>query len=291
MRRQVFISGAVITLCSGARRRQRLQGLQERTRGRHLVLRQVPRGVPPTPYSRAHERWRGSERLLSPRQPKARSVGRKVGSLMQAITVMLIALAIECGCRGATRAPLPSSPSPVTPLVDLTGTYQLTLIASPSCSTVTGNDPLTHQSVPFPESLRTRMYPAQITQDAVGNAQIVLRRGECDPCTADGRGGALDANVSGRQLTFSVPGSDICAGGDYWWESLSPDREWFEVCGGWTAAVDDPAHISGIHAGTFAYHHLIDPSVSPLPNRGGAWVDIYCSATDHHFALTRTIER
>jgi hypothetical protein len=78
------------------------------------------------------------------------------------------------------------------------------------------------------------------------------------------RRGVLDAKVSGRELTFSVPGSDICAGGDYWWESLSPYREWFEVCGGWSASVNDPQLIAGVHVGTFAYHHLIDPSARVL---------------------------
>ena len=99
--------------------------------------------------------------------------------------------------------------------------------------------------------------------------------------------GSLGRHISGRELTFSVPGSEICGGGDYWWEALSPDREWFEVCGHWNASVDDPQHIAGVHVGTFAYHHLIDPSVSPSPNRGAAWVDIYCNAIDHRFTLTR----
>ena len=99
--------------------------------------------------------------------------------------------------------------------------------------------------------------------------------------------GSLGRHISGRELTFSVPGSEICGGGDYWWEALSPDREWFEVCGHWNASVDDPQHIAGVHVGTFAYHHLIDPSVSPSPNRGAAWVDVYCNAIDHRFTLTR----
>ncbi len=215
----------------------------------------------------------------------------------RSLTRVLIAVAIQYGCGDARRAYVPVAPSHgtdpskgtprPTPLVDLTGTYELTFTQSPSCSTVVGIDPLTRETVPFPEEVRRRTYPAQVTEDATGNVQMVLRRGECDPCTADGQGGALDITLIGRDMTFAVPGSEICAGGDYWWESLSADREWFEVCGGWSASVEDPQHIAGIHAGTFAYHHLIDLSVSPTPHRGGAWVDIYCSAIDHHFTLTR----
>ena len=90
----------------------------------------------------------------------------------------------------------------------------------------------------------------------------------------------MHANLSGRQLTFRVPGSNICAGGDYWWEELSP-KEFFEVCGTWTASVNDPQLITGTHVGTFAYH-LIDP---PLTH-----VSLYCTA-NHQFALTKTTER
>jgi len=52
------------------------------------------------------------------------------------------------------------------------------------------------------------------------------------------------------------------------------------VCGSWHATIDDPEHIDGLHTGTFAYHHLIDPS-SPYQ-----WVDTYCQANDHRFTLT-----
>jgi hypothetical protein len=107
-----------------------------------------------------------------------------------------------------------------------------------------------------------------------------MKRGLCAPCSLDG-GGVLDAVVHGRDLAFEIPGSAVCAGGDYWWEPISADGEWFETCGTWTASVDDPRHIAGIHAGTFAYHRQI--STSPP-------VHLYCAAPDHHFTLSRTTE-
>src|SRR5919204_656658 len=212
---------------------------------------------------------------------------------MLAAVLAAAAFAGACGdSHGVPPAPAPSSvtssrppgPAPVPgPAVNLTGEYRLTFIAAPACQTIV--DPTTHQPTTFPESARTRQYPARITQDAAGNVRMVLKPGECAPCSPDG-GGTLEAKVSDRTLTFSVPGSGICAGGDYWWESLSGDREWFEVCGVWSASIDDPNRIAGTHGGTFAYHHLIDPSVSQSPNRVGTWVDLYCTASDHTFTLT-----
>jgi hypothetical protein len=206
-------------------------------------------------------------------------------------SLLLFVAALQYACANSPPTSNPVSPSPsasrTPPAVEITGEYDLTFIASPSCATVV--DALTNQPTQFPESVRMRRYPAQVTQDPLGNVQMVLRRGECDPCSDNG-GGTLKANLSGRELMFSVPGSDICAGGDYWWESLSPDREWFEVCGNWAASVDDPQQITGLHVGTFAYHHQIDPYVSPTPQRVG-WVDLYCKAADHHFTLTKTTGR
>jgi hypothetical protein len=106
------------------------------------------------------------------------------------------------------------------------------------------------------------------------------------------RGRRVGANVAvshnryRHELLVGADEVEICGGGDYWWGPLSPDREWFEVCGNWTASVDDPQRIAGLYVGTFAYHHETDPSVSP--NDIGTWTNLYCKATDHHFTLTRS---
>jgi hypothetical protein len=78
-----------------------------------------------------------------------------------------------------------------------------------------------------------------------------------------------------------LDGGPTCAGGDYWWESVST-TEVFETCGSWRALTDDPTRIPGTIDGAFGYYK--GGGVGPGPN----WKteDLFCRATDHQFTLT-----
>jgi hypothetical protein len=187
-----------------------------------------------------------------------------------------------------------SSSSLTSPGVGLTGSYALTLIASPSCATVT--DWITHQAMPFPDSVRVRHYDAEFTgrsgiltpTDGPGRQQIAI--GGLDD------GGSSDFSVIDGVLTIIVPpnaedlarrddgllqGGPTCTGGDYWWESIS-SAEIFETCGTWRASMDDPKRIAGTIDGAFGYYKKGDVGRGP-----NLTTDLFCRATDHQFTLTK----
>jgi hypothetical protein len=164
----------------------------------------------------------------------------------------------------------------------------VTLTASPSCAVVT--DSVSGQPVPFPESVRVRRYDGEFA-----NGAAILT-------AADGTGnrvsiGGIDhyiysgmplMSVTGNQLTIFVPGDingfgqpPTCTGGDYWWEFLSQapgENEVFELCGTWQGSMEDPTRIDGAISGAFVYYRGVGPH----------WkTDLFCTAFDHHFTLTR----
>ena len=205
---------------------------------------------------------------------------------------------------GPSPTPMPpptSGPSPTPATVDLTGQYTLTLLASPSCTSVV--DGISHQSLPFPSAAQTRSYDAKITQlynqlevlftPAECNGGYYRESGICAPIparvdchtTTFPNGGCALGSVRGREMTFDVtpaPATPHCGGGDYWWEQFST-TEVFEACGTWRASIDDTARITGTVDGTFGY--LRAP---PDRNPSHLWEsDLYCRATDHQFTLTK----
>src|SRR4051794_9387542 len=91
--------------------------------------------------------------------------------------------------RPSSPAPAPA-PAPTPPSVDLTGDYELTFVASPTCAL--GSAGPSTSDAPLPESARIREYAAHVTQDADGHVKLTMQHGVCAPCSADG-GGVLDA--------------------------------------------------------------------------------------------------
>jgi hypothetical protein len=171
----------------------------------------------------------------------------------------------------------------------------LTLIASPSCATVT--DWISHQPMSFPDSVRVRHYTAEfngisgmLTSSTGGHIAI----GGIDHYVYYG---LPLLQVSGRDLTIIVPpnaadlagrddsvleGGPTCSGGDYWWESVST-AEVFDTCGTWRASMDDLTRIAGTIDGAFGYYN------SGGGGGGPNWkaVDLFCRAKDHQFTLTK----
>jgi len=169
-----------------------------------------------------------------------------------------------------------------------TGSYLVTLTASPSCEFVT--DSVTHQPLPFPDSARVRRYGAEFANGAAmltatDNAANRVPLGGIDHYIYYGM---PLMSVTGTELTILVPGNTLafgndpsCAGGDYWWEILSEapgPQEAFELCGTWRGSMEDPMRIEGTITGAFAYYKGVGPN----------WTnDLFCSASDHHFSLLK----
>ena len=213
------------------------------------------------------------------------TVGSSGCSPSHSILVPPAATAEPTATGGPTAPDLPTNSG-------LVGSYDLTLVASPTCSAVAEWD--SHQIMPFPESARVRRYVADFTG---ASGQLTPTDG------ADGRIsiGGVDRyiyygtnllTVRDGQLTIVVPpdagdisrrndallgGPPSCAGGDYWWEYLSR-TEVFEMCGTWRASVDDPMRITGTIDGAFGYYKGVGPN----------WTtDLFCRANNHRFTLTR----
>jgi hypothetical protein len=184
--------------------------------------------------------------------------------------------------------PAPSGafpPPPGTPLSGPTGSFAVTLTASPSCATVT--DSVSGGSLPFPDSVRVRQYDGEFAN------------GEGKLTAMDGTGNRVPLGGIDRYLYYGLPlmyerdgtltifvpgyyGSDrgrqpTCTGGDYWWEDFG-EKEVFELCGTWTGSTANPTQIDGTIEGAFAYYK------GPGPNHT---TNLFCRATDHHFTMTR----
>jgi hypothetical protein len=211
----------------------------------------------------------------------------------------LLAVGTTLGCnRSSATAPSPPAVDSSTfssgSYAGLTGSYTLTLTASPSCAIVT--DWISHQSLPFPDAARVRHY----------NADFSGISGTMTPTDHPGQSmhiGGIDRyvyyglpllRVNDGTLTVIVPpsaedlavrndslfqGGPTCSGGDYWWESLSP-TEVFDICGTWRASLDDPNRIVGTIDGAFGYYKGVVT--------GPDWkkADLFCRAKDHQFTLT-----
>jgi hypothetical protein len=193
----------------------------------------------------------------------------------------------------ATRFPVSPTPVPApTPpaLSGPTGSYTVTLTASPSCAVVT--DSVSGEALPFPDSVRMRSYAGEFANgygklsalDGTGNH---IQIGGID--TYAYRYGPL-MFVQDGELTIIVPPADgggnvksspSCAGGDYWWEVLSDtsgDKEALETCGTWRGSTENPERIDGTISGSFGYYRGVGPRWSAV---------LFCSAPDHHFTLTK----
>ena len=195
-------------------------------------------------------------------------------------------------------SPLPTNPGgspprptfPAGPPSGPTGSYTLTLTASPTCAIVT--DSVTRQPLPFPESVRVRRYAGEF---ADGAATLTAMDGTGNQVHIGGTDYYSPRNprplmtVTGTELTIIVPGHvsgpglqvPSCAGGDYWWEILSEapgDNEGFELCGTWRGSMEDPARIEGTIDGTFAYYRGVVPPWTTV---------LFCVAPDHRFTLTK----
>jgi hypothetical protein len=204
--------------------------------------------------------------------------------------VLAVAAAVACNSPTQSTSPLSLTTGSYS---GLNGSYSLTLVASPSCATVT--DGVSHQVMAFPEYVRTRRYDAEFSgisgmltaTDGTGN-QVPL--GGIDHYAYYGQHLLW---IQNNVLTIIVPpGSDrlepvgtpegpdaTCAGGDYWWEILN-GTEIFEACGTWKASVADPTRIAGTIDGAFGYYNTKGTS---LPQES---TNLFCRATDHQFILT-----
>jgi hypothetical protein len=223
------------------------------------------------------------------------------------VIISLAAIAGTESCRDSNRGPT-APDGPIEPAggsgptgsagVGLTGSYTLTLAASPSCAMVT--DWITHQATPFPDSVRVRHYNAEFTgasgiltpTDSPAGQQIPI--GGIDHYVYYGSSllsvsnGVLqiivppDAADIARRNDALLEGGPTCSGGDYWWESVS-STEVFDTCGTWRASMDDPARIAGTIDGAFGYYK--GGGAGPGPN----WKtrDLFCRASDHQFTLTK----
>jgi len=175
--------------------------------------------------------------------------------MQSSITVMtLFVVCMLCGCGepftsqpASVVAPSQVSPSPKPPsspapqgLSGPTGSYTVTLTASPSCEVVT--DSVSGQTMPLPDSVRLRRYDAQF---ADGAGKLTALDGTGNQVSV----GGIDHDIysgqplmfaTGNELTIIVPPSDgggyikstpTCAGGDYWWEvfsNVAGDNQVFE---------------------------------------------------------------
>jgi hypothetical protein len=210
------------------------------------------------------------------------------------------------GCGGSDRGPigLPSGPTgptaspaalPTSAGVGLTGSYTLTLIASPSCAMVT--DWITHQALPFPDSVRVRHYNAEFTgasgvltpvdgpaqQISIGGIDHYVYNGSALLSVTNGVLQVIvppDAEDLARRNDALLDGGPTCSGGDYWWESVS-STEVFDTCGTWRASVDDPTRIAGTIDGAFGYYNYKGVALPAFTT------DLFCRAKDHQFTLTK----
>ena len=163
------------------------------------------------------------------------------------------------------------------------GSYVVTLAASPSCESV--RDAVTGEMMPFPDAVRVRQYSGQFA-----DGQAVLTS-LSDPAQGAFLGG-IDhylfptqplMYISGEELTIISPGdisgrSGTCTDGDYWWEMLSGDFVFFELCGTWRGSLKNPARIAGTIDGGFAYG--VGDAQAPRQR-------LFCSASDHQFSMVR----
>ena len=183
-----------------------------------------------------------------------------------------------------------AAPAPVVGASGPTGSYLLTMTASPSCDAV--KETYTGQILPLPDAVRIRRYTAEF---ANGTATLTAADGTGNKVPLGGVDGyaypgrAL-MTLKGNELTIVVPPEDgggyivnspTCAGGDYWWEVLdsTPGRnQVFESCGTWTGTIQDSGRIEGTIYGTFAYYF----------GQGPNWTtDLFCRATNHRFTLEK----
>jgi hypothetical protein len=186
------------------------------------------------------------------------------------------------GATGFTPAPAATASGP-------TGSYELTLTASPSCVVV--RDSVGGQMLPMPETALVRRYQAEFTD---GTARLTA---------ADGTGnrvllGGIDGyaypglplmTLEAETLTIIVPPRDgggyivatpSCAGGDYWWEPFDDAQGTgaFESCGTWIGKIQASGNIEGTVSGSFGYYL----------GRGPNWsTNLFCRATDHRFTLVK----
>ena len=181
--------------------------------------------------------------------------------------------------------PQPPSPSASGP----TGSYALTLTASPSCAVV--KDTVSGGLRPMPETALVRRYEAEF-RDGFGRLTAADGTGNQVPL------GGVDAyvhpgmplmTVEADTLTIIVPPGDgggyivatpSCAGGDYWWEPFDDahGKGAFESCGTWTGKTQPSGNIEGTISGSFGYYLGKGPNWS---------ANLFCRATDHRFTLVK----
>ena len=109
------------------------------------------------------------------------------------LTALFAAVAIGVSCGG--RASPVVNPGPMAASVDLSGSYTLTLIASPSCTTFV--DDFSHQAAAFPDRARTRTFEAHVTQTASSaSLEVQSTFGEARYAIA------LPAGIHGEDFSF-----------------------------------------------------------------------------------------
>jgi hypothetical protein len=159
-------------------------------------------------------------------------------------------------------------------------------------------DWITHQVMPFPDSVRIRHYNAEFTgasgiltpidgpagqQIPIGGIDHYVYYGSSLLSVNDGVLVIVvppDAGDIARRNDALLEGGPTCSGGDYWWERVS-STDVFDTCGTWRASVEDPARIAGTIDGAFGYY------------KGGGsgpnWMtaDLFCRAHDHQFTLIK----
>src|SRR5262245_57291776 len=122
-----------------------------------------------------------------------------------------------------TPAPVPAPtpapvPAPGSGASGPTGSYLLTMTASPICDAVTETH--TGQIMPLPEAVRTRQYTAEFadgtaTLKSADGTRNTIVLGGVDTYVYPGR---PLMTLNGNELTIVVPPEDgrpLCAGGDY----------------------------------------------------------------------------
>lgn len=210
--------------------------------------------------------------------------------------VFVAAVALAPWSVGCERPWSPMSPTPTptssgqTEASGPTGTYALTITASPSCATVP--EVTTGERLPLPDSVMVRRYVAAFHD---GTASFAATDGTGDRVGVGGvdhyfYNGVPLMTLNGAELRIIVPPKDVagspeCTGGDYWWEELSATaqgREAFELCGLWVGTVAESGNIEGTINGAFAYYK------GNRPNAGPHWdIDLFCPADDHRFRLVK----
>ena len=189
------------------------------------------------------------------------------------------------GATAPTLDPVPLPPAGSGP----TGSYALTLTASPSCAVV--RDSVSGAMVPMPESALVRRYDAEFS-DGSGRLTAADGTGNRVPLGGIDRyiyAGMALMTMEADTLTIIVPPRDgggyivaepSCAGGDYWWEPFDNAQGTgaFESCGTWTGKIQASGNIEGTMSGSFGYYLRVD----------NKWTTrLFCFATDHRFALVK----